>query len=343
MRLACLAFAVALSGCYSITDGINSRAMSLRDCCDAQRVWLAYRADYVDCAAYPHYFGEGFKAGYRAVAEGGQGCPPPLPPRKYWSVCYQNEAGKLKILNWYNGHAQGVLVAQQLGVQNRNKLVTGADLYRRNCPVEIVIDPPPSSMPPLDGEMPQEMAPGETLPQPAIPHLEALPEESTAPPAEAPAEEDSVTDSELPLTLPLPPVPEDAAPFPGEFVVPDAVSAPLDEPLPGLPALPAALLDLPHPGEHTRSLSITLQSLWPVSESPPWYDLASPAAAPAGDASDPEAPGRVRLATLDDSVDVTQTDEKVSHSKLTPQDAAEPSASTAEESEEVPQPPDSRE
>lgn len=60
-----------------------------------------------------HAFGEGFKAGYVNIASGGNGCPPPVPPNKYWNWRYQSLEGQAKVAAWFEGWPYGVAAAEQ--------------------------------------------------------------------------------------------------------------------------------------------------------------------------------------------------------------------------------------
>lgn len=67
---------------------------------------LGYSSDYV----------LGFKRGYADYLEaGGTGQPPPLPPRRYWRVCYQSPDGRRAIDDWFDGFRHGAAVAQASG------------------------------------------------------------------------------------------------------------------------------------------------------------------------------------------------------------------------------------
>ncbi len=83
----------------------------------ANKAWAAERHCY---EGHPQLadFGEGFRAGYRDVAAGGNGCPPPLPPRKYWAWKYQSPEGQAKIAAWFSGYPHGAAVAEQEGAGN---------------------------------------------------------------------------------------------------------------------------------------------------------------------------------------------------------------------------------
>ncbi len=78
----------------------------------ANNAWHARKAQYA-CEAQLRDFGEGFRAGYRDVAAGSNGCPPPLPPRNYWSWKYQSPEGQGKIAAWFAGYPHGAQAAEE--------------------------------------------------------------------------------------------------------------------------------------------------------------------------------------------------------------------------------------
>ncbi len=84
------------------------------------RSHLAWRARVHEFSDQPHLltFGAGFRAGYKNVASGGNGCPPPVPPRKYWGWKYQTEKGQAKVSAWYSGFPYGAIAGEQKGVGN---------------------------------------------------------------------------------------------------------------------------------------------------------------------------------------------------------------------------------
>lgn len=83
----------------------------------ANRAWSARKAVH---ACEPQFadFGEGFRAGYRDVAAGGNGCPPALPPRQYWSWKFQSPEGQAKIAAWFAGYPHGAKAADEDGAGN---------------------------------------------------------------------------------------------------------------------------------------------------------------------------------------------------------------------------------
>jgi hypothetical protein len=91
-----------------LTTGVHSR-LSARD------AWRVHEAEYADV---PHLddFADGFRVGYADVARGEIGCPPPLPPRKYWRRRYESPAGREQVAAWYAGYDNGADLASTDGV-----------------------------------------------------------------------------------------------------------------------------------------------------------------------------------------------------------------------------------
>ena len=99
----------------------------------ANKAWAAQKACYAD-HPYRHDFGEGFRAGYRDAAAGGNGCPPPLPPRKYWRWQYQSPEGQGKIAAWFEGYPQGAAVAEQEGASNWREIPVSYAIQQQYSP-----------------------------------------------------------------------------------------------------------------------------------------------------------------------------------------------------------------
>jgi len=121
LLLACMS-----AGCGSLYDTVDSTFYQIN--CDhrAKSAWMDVR-DLYSGVAFPFNFGEGFRAGYRAVCMGNDtGCAPPLPPRRYWSSCYLNCEGKARAMAWYDGYAHGVVAASCDGCEAHSQIVTGA-------------------------------------------------------------------------------------------------------------------------------------------------------------------------------------------------------------------------
>ena len=79
--------------------------------------WQAWRARMHQFGGQPQFysFGEGFRDGYQEVATGGDGCPPAIAPRRFWSYNYQSPEGQAKVAAWFAGYPYGVQAAREDG------------------------------------------------------------------------------------------------------------------------------------------------------------------------------------------------------------------------------------
>jgi hypothetical protein len=89
----------------------------------AKAAWAARMDRHCDRACLDH-FGAGFRAGYADVANGGTGCPPPLPPRRYWGWRYKNCEGQQCVAGWFDGYPAGARAAEEDGVANWSRMQT---------------------------------------------------------------------------------------------------------------------------------------------------------------------------------------------------------------------------
>lgn len=112
-----------LSGCSALqgvrdyidyNDAMDDFAIGWRNHVWANQAWKEREHTFAD-QPQNYDFGEGFRAGYRAVASGGDGCPPPLPPRKYWSWKYSSPEGQAKTAAWFAGYPYGVAASEEDG------------------------------------------------------------------------------------------------------------------------------------------------------------------------------------------------------------------------------------
>lgn len=127
-----------MTGCSAIEEYKNDCCSACQDRMQSWRVWQRVKHCYAD---QPNIkaFAEGFRAGYIHIKNGGNGCPPLLPPRKYWnSCCYRGCHGQAASVSWFNGFSQGVTQALYDGVAGCNQIVTSRDLY--GCQCEETID-----------------------------------------------------------------------------------------------------------------------------------------------------------------------------------------------------------
>ena len=134
LRAAVLLPVFLCAGCQSLLQEANDTLICTRNEVDAWHAWKYYRTACPDESWYPHHYGKGFRAGYRDVANGGDGCPPTLPPSCYWSVCYQNPAGQQKVQEWFRGFVFGANAARVDGVADYNQIMTSERLFGRCGP-----------------------------------------------------------------------------------------------------------------------------------------------------------------------------------------------------------------
>jgi hypothetical protein len=78
----------------------------------ADEAWLAERGGCPDVAGDADY-ALGFRDGFvDYVYAGGDGQPPPVPPRRYWNVALRGPAGKGAAAQWFAGYRHGANVAR---------------------------------------------------------------------------------------------------------------------------------------------------------------------------------------------------------------------------------------
>ncbi len=84
----------------------------------------------------PDHFKRGYIAGYMDKAAGGTGCPPMIPPKKYWGIHYQNASGKCKTVAWFDGYSHGALGAEMDGVDVLHRVPTASQYTHLLVPPE---------------------------------------------------------------------------------------------------------------------------------------------------------------------------------------------------------------
>jgi hypothetical protein len=82
-------------------------------------------------------FYHGWKDGYYDVARGKNGCPPAVPPEKYWSLKYRNSAGQRAIQAWYTGYQLGAIAAEKDGLKGQSRVPSAPPHLMPNGPEEI--------------------------------------------------------------------------------------------------------------------------------------------------------------------------------------------------------------
>lgn len=111
----------ATSGCspirgvrdqWAYSNGLYQTTSRMRIGWRAHQAWTKYSPQFLDEPCLGD-FAAGFKQGYHDVANGEDGCPPPVPPRKYWSARFENPEGQSCIAAWFAGYPHGARAAFQ--------------------------------------------------------------------------------------------------------------------------------------------------------------------------------------------------------------------------------------
>ena len=94
---------------------VDDSMSNYRDRTLAEKAWIRIRPEY-RVHHYKSDLKKGFLAGYRAVANGGNGCTPPIAPSDYWGWKYQSPYGQAAVRAWFQGYPLGAKAADQDGV-----------------------------------------------------------------------------------------------------------------------------------------------------------------------------------------------------------------------------------
>lgn len=191
----------SLTGCADLQElKINFRNRYL-----ASEAWDALQETY-GCMNYETDFGRGFRAGYYDVASGGNGCPPILPPERYWSARYMNTTGRARTEAWFSGFRYGAMVAEQDGVGIFIELPTSLPpkekRHRASSSEEEVV---PTEAVPTE-TAPNDAVPGEETPADAAP-MDGAPMDPGPAAEPAPIKTVPPTDAD---SSPLPDLPEES-------------------------------------------------------------------------------------------------------------------------------------
>jgi len=170
----------------------------------------AYTASPGACngVAHSHDYAKGFEEGYYDVASGGDGCPPALPPKKYWSATYASPVGREHIEAWFQGFRDGAATARAEGAASYGVISISAEhRVNRQVPLAEAKLPPPQPRMLETASRFEPARPQQSLPLPPPPRIdlplietsEDVPHLSKTPPrtaqSSAPREERMACDS----------------------------------------------------------------------------------------------------------------------------------------------------
>jgi hypothetical protein len=179
------ALSLSGGGCVLVHDAASLTTYKVKesvgDCFEQSRnrkwagqAWQNVRAACPQ-AAYSKDYEAGFEDGFaHYLFRGGNGEPPPLPPRHYRKITYQTPQGYRAIEDWFAGYRHGAAVARESGYR---EFVTGPSALRSVppppvvVPGPVVVEPPPLVSEPVavpPGAPPEPLAEPQTLPPPAV-------------------------------------------------------------------------------------------------------------------------------------------------------------------------------
>jgi hypothetical protein len=153
----------------------HDRARSLK----AYRQWAdeAWAAESGSCpeVAGDDDYALGFKDGFvDLVYAGGDGQPPPVPPRQFWNVAWRNPPGNAAAANWFAGYRHGAYVAREGGYRENGIVpssyrVSGGYSAEPYAPAGEPILAPQEMLPMPDGraEFESDMLPAMPMPSSA--------------------------------------------------------------------------------------------------------------------------------------------------------------------------------
>jgi hypothetical protein len=117
------------------------------------RTWAeqAWSAEWQSCggvASGPDY-AAGFRDGFvDYVYAGGNGEPPPVPPREFWNTALRSPAGKERVSQWFEGYRHGARVAREGGYRElatvQSSLYDGASYDSSAYPPGMLLPREPS-------------------------------------------------------------------------------------------------------------------------------------------------------------------------------------------------------
>ncbi len=157
---------VNITGCSSVWDQIDENFYAMRIRSAAKHAWKHSAGAYCQIEHDLDDFGRGFIAGYAAVASGGDGCPPSLPPRRYWRTRFSTPEGKKLIVAWFDGYQHGAAAALADGYSESRRILTSGKIYHK-CKERVEYEPADGE-PHLQQMQPEILAP---MPEPVQPKL----------------------------------------------------------------------------------------------------------------------------------------------------------------------------
>ena len=157
------------SGCATVrslqdevayNDQLDRWMTGVTSCLHAHQAWYVRKGEHADEPRLMD-FGAGFRQGYIAVARGGDGCPPTLPPRRYWNYRFERPEGQRRIAAWFTGYPYGVLAAAEYGAGVKQRVPSSASIQGRTDFLGETVETPGDTAGSTTSELPTP-APAET-------------------------------------------------------------------------------------------------------------------------------------------------------------------------------------
>jgi hypothetical protein len=154
-------------GCTLVRDATSLAVFKVRESAEdfsetirnrrwAEHAWADVQNAKTD-AAYSEDYAQGFKDGFaHYLFRGGNGEPPPLPPRRYRGLRYQTPQGYQAIEDWFAGFRHGADLARHNGYR---QWITGPSALRGPNPLPPLPVPGPSQAIPAPYPLFEELPP----------------------------------------------------------------------------------------------------------------------------------------------------------------------------------------
>lgn len=136
--LACLA-----AGCSTCGPEGCRPLVCVETCCYCRRIddlhtaLVARRCACValdGCGYTSCDYRDGFTQAYIDIAHGKTGALPPVPPQRYWSVCFRSPCGDSRAADWYAGYRNGVESARAWCGQTCHRIPSSGTPYYNGPP-----------------------------------------------------------------------------------------------------------------------------------------------------------------------------------------------------------------
>lgn len=121
-----------MTGCNALQEELSANRNQAHILMRAEAAWHGAFACYRG-VENSRDFHEGFRDGYVAVANGGDGCVPTIAPQKFWGCCEGGHDTKCGTRAWFTGYAHGAIAAEQDGIAGVNQLMLSPQFQEQSA------------------------------------------------------------------------------------------------------------------------------------------------------------------------------------------------------------------